>query len=79
MPAHRPDAETSGVLLLAKSKPVLVTLVNWFGEEKPGHRHLALVQGAPAEDRFTVDAKMRRHPHAARFHARRSAGAANVR
>ena len=62
MPAHRADAETSGVLLLAKSKPVLVTLVNWFGEEKPGDRHLALVQGAPAEDRFTVDAKMIRHP-----------------
>jgi RluA family pseudouridine synthase len=62
MPAHRADAETSGVLLLAKSKPVLVALVNWFSEEKPGDRHLALVQGAPAEDRFTVDAKLARHP-----------------
>ena len=62
MPAHRPDAETSGVLLLAKSKPVLVTLVNWFSAEKPGYRHLALVEGAPAEDRFTVEAKIVRHP-----------------
>ncbi|MGO8928543.1 MAG: RluA family pseudouridine synthase [Limisphaerales bacterium] len=62
MPAHRADAETSGVLLLAKSKPVLVTLVNWFSAEKPGDRHLALVQGTPSEDRFTVDAKMARHP-----------------
>ena len=62
MPAHRADAETSGVLLLAKSKPVLVTLVNWLNSETPGDRHLALVQGAPAEDQFTVDAKMARHP-----------------
>jgi len=62
MPAQRADAETSGVLLLAKSKPVLVTLVNWFSAEKPGDRHLALVQGTPPEDQFTVDAKMIRHP-----------------
>jgi RluA family pseudouridine synthase len=62
MPAHRADAETSGVLLLAKSKPVLVTLVDWFSAEKPGDRHLALVQGTPPEDKFTVDAKMTRHP-----------------
>ena len=62
MPAHRPDAETSGVLLLAKSKPVLVTLVDWFSAEKPGCLHLALVQGAPAEEKFTVNAKIVRHP-----------------
>ena len=62
MPAHRADAETSGVLLLAKCKAVLVTLVNWFSAEKPGDRHLALVQGTPPEEQFTVDAKMIRHP-----------------
>jgi len=62
MLAHRADAETSGVLLLAKNKPVLVTLANWFNAEKPGDRHLALVQGTPPEDRFTVDAKLARHP-----------------
>ncbi len=62
MPAHRPDAETSGVLLLVKSKPVLVTLANWFSAEKPGARHVALVQGVPMQDRFTVDAKLAPHP-----------------
>ena len=62
MPAHRPDSETSGVLLLAKSKPVLNTLVNWLSTEKPGNRYMALVQGAPAEDRFTVEAKLAPHP-----------------
>jgi 23S rRNA pseudouridine1911/1915/1917 synthase len=58
MPAHRPDAETSGVTLLAKTKPVLITLANWFSAEKAGNRHVALVQGAPVEDRFTGEAKL---------------------
>ena len=31
--AHRLDAETSGVILLAKSKPVLVALANQFGTD----------------------------------------------
>ena len=67
MPAHRADAETSGVLLLAKSKPVLIALANWFSAEKPGHRHVTLAQGAPAEDKFTVAAKLAPHPVRAGF------------
>jgi 23S rRNA-/tRNA-specific pseudouridylate synthase len=35
MNAHRLDFETSGVILLARSKPVLVRLANLFGAEKP--------------------------------------------
>jgi RluA family pseudouridine synthase len=61
-PVHRLDAETSGVLLLAKSKPVLVTLVNLFNTEKPGKRHVALVRGKPPGDQFKVNAKLARHP-----------------
>src|SRR6185503_7672768 len=33
--AHRLDFETTGVLLLAKTKPALVHLANLFGNEKP--------------------------------------------
>jgi RluA family pseudouridine synthase len=62
MPAHRLDFETSGVLLLAKTKPVLVMVANWFGAENPGKKHLALVQGTPAEDRFQAEAKLAPHP-----------------
>jgi RluA family pseudouridine synthase len=62
MPAHRPDCETSGVMLLAKSKPVLVTLANLFSAERLAHKHIALVQGAPSEDRFAVEAKLAPHP-----------------
>lgn len=62
MNAHRLDFETSGVMLLAKNKPVLVALANLFGSEKPCKRYAALVQGAPREDRFEVDARLAAHP-----------------
>ena len=62
MPAHRLDFEMSGVLLLAKSKPMLVMLANWFGAENPGKKHLALVQDTPAEDLFKIEAKLAPHP-----------------
>lgn len=62
MNAHRLDFETSGVMLLAKNKPALVRLANLFGSEKPSKQYVALVQGAPAEERFDVDAKLAPHP-----------------
>lgn len=62
MNAHRLDFETSGVLLLAKTKPVLISLANLFGSEKPQRRYAALVQGTPSEDRFEVDARLAPHP-----------------
>jgi len=58
MPVHRLDSETSGLILLAKSKPVLVKLANLFGEEKSYRKYVALVQGEPDQDRFEVDAKL---------------------
>jgi 23S rRNA pseudouridine1911/1915/1917 synthase len=60
--AHRLDIETSGVILLARSKPVLVALANLFGAETPGRRSIALVQGTPMEDKFEVNAKIAPHP-----------------
>ena len=60
--AHRLDFETSGVILLAKSKPVLVALADQFGTEKPRKKYVAIVQGVPEEDRFTVDEKISPHP-----------------
>src|SRR5437879_3410572 len=62
MNAHWLDFETSGIILLAKSKPVLVTLANLFGSEKPLKRYAALVQGNPEEEKFSVDAKLAPHP-----------------
>jgi len=57
-PAHRLDPDTSGVLLLARSKVVLVALANLFGSRQPGCHFLALVQGSPAEDQFQVNARL---------------------
>ncbi len=67
MNAQRLDCEASGLLLLARSKLVLVALANWFGSGKPCRKYLALVHGAPASDRFEVDAKLAAHAAPAGF------------
>jgi RluA family pseudouridine synthase len=61
--AHRLDFETSGILLMAKTKPALVSLANQFGSEKTRKTYLALAWGSPAEDSFTVDAPLAPHPY----------------
>ena len=60
--AHRLDFETSGVLLLAKSKPALIALANDFGGEKAQKTYIALVGGTPEEDSFHTEAKLAPHP-----------------
>jgi RluA family pseudouridine synthase len=62
MNAHRLDFETSGVILLAKNKPALVSLANLFGSEKPVKKYIALVQGMPSRETFEIDAKLAPHP-----------------
>jgi 23S rRNA pseudouridine1911/1915/1917 synthase len=62
MQAHRLDAEVSGVMLLAKSKAVLVALLNLFGTEKPGRRYVGLAKGTPVANQFKVEAKLAPHP-----------------
>jgi len=58
---HRVEDEDSGILLLAKNKPVLVTLMNVFGSEQPSLSFVTLAQGAPAEDRFLCEGKIGAH------------------
>jgi RluA family pseudouridine synthase len=60
--AHRLDFETSGVILLAKTKPVLIALADMFGSEKPQKKYVALVSGTPASETFEVDAPLSPHP-----------------
>lgn len=59
---HRLDFETSGVLLLARHKPALVTLANLFGSEKPLKEYLTIIQNTPLSPEFEVDAKLGPHP-----------------
>lgn len=60
--ALRLAAETSGVLMLAKSKPVLAALADLFGTEKSSRNYVALVRGEPLSAHFEVEAKLAPHP-----------------
>ena len=60
--AHSLDAETSGVILLAKSKDVFIALANLFSSQKVSEKYVALVRGEPLENQFEVDAKIAPHP-----------------
>ena len=56
MNGHRLDAETSGVILFAKTKPALIALANLFGSERPVHHYLALARGTPGDDEIEINA-----------------------
>src|SRR5438445_2096085 len=58
MIAHPLDFETSGVLLLANSKPILVALADLFGSEKVILKYAALVQGTPTQESVFTEAKL---------------------
>ena len=60
--AHRLDAETTGVLLLAKNKPTFTALADLFGTEKPLKKFIALAWGLPPAKQFEVDAALSPHP-----------------
>jgi RluA family pseudouridine synthase len=62
MNAHRLDFETSGVILLAKTKPVLIALANLFGAELTAKTYVALVHGQPVQPAFEINAKLAPHP-----------------
>ena len=59
---HTLDAETSGVILLAKSKEIFIALANLFSSQKVAEKYIALVRGEPLENQFEVDAKIAPHP-----------------
>jgi RluA family pseudouridine synthase len=53
--AHRLDAGTSGVFLLARNKPALVNLVRQFHDQHPAKVYTALVQGTLPKDTVEID------------------------
>ncbi len=59
---HRLDADTSGLLLLAKTRDALRALAKQFNDRTVGKSYLALVEGVPAEDEFAVELKIGPHP-----------------
>jgi 23S rRNA pseudouridine1911/1915/1917 synthase len=59
---HRLDANTTGVMVVAKSEPAYSALKRAFRERTVDKRYHALVQGHPDPLRGTVDAPIGRHP-----------------
>ncbi len=57
--AHRLDKETSGILVLAKTKEACTHLTNQFFQRTTQKRYLAIVRGTPP-DEFKVDKALRR-------------------
>ena len=61
---HRLDANTSGLMVVAKSEAAYSALKRAFRERDVDKRYHALVQGHPDPLRGTVDAPIGRHPSA---------------
>ena len=59
---HRLDANTTGVMMVAKSEPAYSALKRAFRERTVDKRYHALVQGHPDPLRGTVDEPIGRHP-----------------
>jgi 23S rRNA pseudouridine1911/1915/1917 synthase len=59
---HRLDANTTGLMVLAKSEHAYSVLKRAFREREVDKRYHALVQGHPDPLRGTVDAPIGRHP-----------------
>jgi RluA family pseudouridine synthase len=55
---HRLDAETTGVLLFAKSQGALNTFSDLFESRKMNKRYLAVVRGVPKKNEWLCDAKL---------------------
>jgi 23S rRNA pseudouridine1911/1915/1917 synthase len=62
---HRLDADTSGLLLLAKNRPALIQMTARFEQRKVHKTYQVLVHGQPAQDQFTVDLAIAPHPQIA--------------
>ncbi|MCX7825209.1 MAG: pseudouridine synthase [Verrucomicrobiae bacterium] len=69
--AHRLDADTSGVLLLAKTREALRGLARQFNDRSVRKSYLALVEGEPQEDQFSVEMKLGPHPARPWLHVER--------
>ncbi|MEJ2154418.1 MAG: RluA family pseudouridine synthase [Desulfobacteraceae bacterium] len=59
---HRLDKDTSGVIIVAKSAPVLANLSAQFKARQVAKQYLALVHGVPDQASGAVDLPVGRHP-----------------
>ena len=71
---HRLDADTSGVIVVARNEQTLRFLQEQFKERQVQKRYLALVAGTPRADLLRCDAWLGRHPSDFRRRAVRKPG-----
>lgn len=57
-PVHRLDRETSGVLIFAKTAAAANNLMNQFRRRTISKRYLAIINGKPSFESYTVDAPL---------------------
>jgi len=60
-PAHRLDRETSGVVVVAKTRQAMVRLTEMFTAGEPKKTYLALAKGRFQRERGTVDLRLSEH------------------
>ena len=60
-PAHRLDRETSGVVVVAKTRQAMVRLTEIFAESEAKKTYLALAKGRFQRERGTVDLRLAEH------------------
>ncbi len=58
--AHRLDKGTSGVLVLAKTRPALVAVQNEIRAHRSQKTYFALAEGSPSADRGEIDTRLAR-------------------
>jgi 23S rRNA pseudouridine1911/1915/1917 synthase len=59
---HRLDKDTSGLIIVARSAVAQTALVRMIAAREVSRRYLAIAQGRPAEDDFSVEAPLGRDP-----------------
>jgi 23S rRNA pseudouridine1911/1915/1917 synthase len=60
--AHRLDVDTSGVLVLARTRETLIALVNQFSQRQTRKVYLALMGGGPEKETTEIELPIGPHP-----------------
>ncbi len=60
-PAHRLDRETSGVVIVAKTRQAMVRLTEMFTAGEPDKTYLALAKGRFQKDKGSIDLRLPEH------------------
>lgn len=70
-PAHRLDKDTSGVVIIAKTRQAMVGLTEIFTKDEAEKAYLTLVQGRLKRPRGTIDTPLAEHEQSGRSRAER--------